>query len=64
MWPFRELWGINREERKRVRNYLRIVWEENNDDIYEIGDDFTHGQVKHERDLILDVSQKWEKKHP
>ena len=32
MWPYGWLWG-DREERKAVRNYLKIIWEENVDTV-------------------------------
>ncbi len=52
MWPFGDLWG-GREKRKKVRTYLRIVWEEKND--YRRMD-ATYDDVEREKNLILNVS--------
>jgi hypothetical protein len=61
LWPqYREYWAPvsvwgDREERKAIRTYLRIVWQENNRGSIVNGTNNRVG-VENEKDSILKVS--------
>ena len=55
MWPFGHLWG-NKEERRDIRTYLRIVWQENNQG-YISRVPNTRDTVEEEKHAILSVCQ-------